>query len=39
MKVPRVLKNDEHMKAHRRNKIAISQIKNLEKEILSNKGV
>jgi hypothetical protein len=41
MKVPRVSKKiyDEHMKAHRKNKIDMSQIQKLEKEILSNKGV
>jgi hypothetical protein len=34
-----IQKNDEHMKAHENNKIAMSQIQKLEKEILSNKGV
>jgi hypothetical protein len=29
----------EHMKAHENNKIAMSQIQKLEKEILSNNGV
>jgi hypothetical protein len=43
MKVPkvskRIEKNDDHMKAHRENKIAMSKKIKLEKEILSNKGV
>jgi hypothetical protein len=32
-------KNDEHMKAHEKNKTTISQIQKLEKEILSKRGV
>ena len=31
MKVPKAFKNDEHMKAHRENKLAMSQNKKLEK--------
>ena len=39
MKVPKVFnKNDEHMKAHKK-KLAMSQNKKLEKEIISNRGV
>jgi hypothetical protein len=37
MKVPKVLKKYEHMKAHENNKIDMSQIQKLEKEILSNR--
>jgi hypothetical protein len=40
MMVSRVFKKrDEHMKAHEKNMIAMSQNKKLEKEILSNKRV
>ena len=40
MKVPKVFKkNDDHMKAHKENKLAISQNKKLEQEIISNRGV
>ena len=42
MKVPKAFKkreNDEHMKAHRENKIAMYPNKKLEKEIISNRGV
>ena len=34
----RIEKNDEHMKAHEK-KLAMSQNKKLEKEIISNRGV
>jgi hypothetical protein len=37
IKVPKILKNDEHMKAHRENKIVMSQNKKIE--IISNRGV
>ena len=40
MRVPKEkkIKNDEHMKAHKK-KLAMSQNKKLEKEIISNRGV
>jgi hypothetical protein len=44
MKVPKAFKtyiyiSDEHMKAHKENKLAMSQNKKLEQEIISNRGV
>jgi hypothetical protein len=37
MKVPKAIKNDEHMKAHVENKLVMSRNKKLE--IISNRGV